>query len=104
VLSIKAMLLPRMAAARIHRPDCGGQGESAVEERMAASSQGERMQGYGCGREVEGSGNVEDFRMRSLVPPISGGNARRSTDIFPLSEANPRLARRLRTRDHFVGS
>jgi hypothetical protein len=34
------MLVPRMAAARIHGPDAGRHGESDVAERMAASSQG----------------------------------------------------------------
>src|SRR5580704_10014330 len=43
VLSMKAMLLPRMAAARIHGPDWGRQGWSAVAERRMTSSQGGLM-------------------------------------------------------------
>src|SRR6476661_6662009 len=43
VLSMKAMLLPRMAAARIQGPDCGAHGAWAGEDLIAASSQGERM-------------------------------------------------------------
>jgi hypothetical protein len=44
VLSMNAMLVPRIAAARIHGPDCGAQGVSVAPERMADSSQGGFMQ------------------------------------------------------------
>src|ERR1700721_242016 len=38
VLSIKAMLEPRIVAARIHRPDVPGHGTSALTDRTSASS------------------------------------------------------------------
>lgn len=46
VLSINAMLLPRMAAARI---------QAAEEERVAGASVGEGMSGYGCNGSGKGS-------------------------------------------------
>src|ERR1700752_166917 len=58
VLSMKALLVPRMAAARIHGPDCGRQGESAGAERMAASSQGGFIPGKDAIGAEEVSGKV----------------------------------------------
>src|SRR5438309_2622876 len=58
VLSMKAMLVPRMAAARIHGPDCGRQGELAGAERMAASSQGGVISGKDAIGAEEVSGKV----------------------------------------------
>src|SRR5207245_1318742 len=57
-LSMKAMLVPRMAAARIHGPDCGRQGELAGAERMAASSQGGFIPGKDAIGAEEVSGKV----------------------------------------------
>src|SRR4029077_5620907 len=58
VLSMKAMLVPRMAAARIHGPDCGRQGEAAGTERTAASAQGGLIPGKEAVGPEEGSGKV----------------------------------------------
>src|SRR5215469_2128316 len=44
VLSMKAMLVPRIAAARIQGPDWGAHGVLSAPDRMAASSQGGFMQ------------------------------------------------------------
>src|SRR5579864_6739236 len=62
VLSMKAMLVPRMAAARIHGPDCGRQGESAGAERMAASSQG----GFIPGKDAIGAEEVSGIVRRGM--------------------------------------
>ena len=72
-----------MVAARIQRPDWGGQGLPSPEERTAASSQGKRMLGYGCGREAEGSGQCGGFEggiacAADFALP-AGGDARHST-------------------------
>src|SRR6267378_1322589 len=58
VPSMKAMLVPRMAAARTHGPDSGSQGASSAPKRTAASSHG---------------GFIEDFKdanaMRKVPKP-----------------------------------
>src|SRR5438105_11903563 len=80
VLSMKAMLVPRIAAARIHGPDCGRHGRSAVAERIAASSQGafmrvlmrERGGRFGDLACVRGAGEMP-FRE---TPAIAGGRRR----------------------------
>src|SRR6266699_3373841 len=44
VLSIKAMLEPRIVAARTQRPDCALQGTTAFTDRTTASSHGGLME------------------------------------------------------------
>src|ERR1700757_656676 len=79
VLSMKAMLVPRMAAARIHGPDCGRQGESAGAERMAASSQGGFIPGKDAIGAEEVSGKVRRgmFAVWMFFEALPGGKYRR---------------------------
>src|SRR5579864_2576221 len=89
VLSMKAMLVPRMAAARIHGPDCGRQGESAGAERMAASSQGGFIPGKDAIGAEEVSGKVRRcmFAVGMFFDAFPGGK-------YPRRPRRPRLGGR----------
>src|SRR5437660_6551392 len=92
VLSMKAMLVPRMAAARIHGPDCGRQGESAGAERMAASSQG----GFIPGKDAIGAEEVSGKVRRCMF--AVGCFLRRSRREVSLRPRRPRLGGRAPAR------
>src|SRR5579863_697871 len=64
VLSMKAMLVPRIAAVRIQAPVAGLQGTVAGRERIAASSQGGFMNFYDDQASGEGAQDCRPWQNR----------------------------------------